>query len=56
MRVLVGFLTLEARGIANASENKTAVNHIKIHFMENEVIWLTREEGIYHFIWLMNNP
>lgn len=56
MRVLVGFLTLEARGIVNASENKTALSHIKIHFMENEIIWLTREEGIYHFIWLMNNP
>lgn len=50
MSVLVGFLSLEVRGITNASENKTALNHIKIHFTENEVIWLAREEGIYHFI------
>ena len=49
MRVLVGLLALVRRGTANASENKAALNYIKIHVMENEVIQLTGEEGNLSF-------
>lgn len=56
MSVLVGFLSLEARGITNASENKTALNHIKIHFTKNEVIWLLERKVFIILFWLMNNP
>ena len=49
MRVLVGVLALVRRGTANASENKAALNYIKIHVMENEVIQLTGEEGNLSF-------
>lgn len=49
MRILVGVLALVRRGIANASENKAALNYIKIHARENEVIGLTGEEGNLSF-------
>lgn len=49
MRVLEEFLSPVTGGIVNASENIVALNYIQIHFMENEVIWLTREKGNLSF-------
>lgn len=40
--------------ITDNSKNKAFLHYIKIHLLENDTVWLTGDEVIFQFIWLMH--
>lgn len=45
VKMLTRSLALVTRSITDNSENKASLSYIKIHLLENDIIWLTGDEG-----------